>query len=105
MVLELLLGTEGESLLYLEVVFNKLRCLVQVWLSDVPDMENSQAQRFKTRPKSLVNKKGEKKKTMKEGEWLYGWELQEMQSLRSELMKSRDQCGNTWECIEGKQQI
>lgn len=29
----------------------KLRCFVQVWHSAVSDMENSQSQRFTTRPK------------------------------------------------------
>lgn len=52
MVLELLSGTEGESLqMYLEVGFNKLRCLVQIWHSVVPDMADSQSQRFRSRPK------------------------------------------------------
>lgn len=73
--------------MYLEIGFNKLRCLVQIWHSVVPDMENSQSQRFRTRPKN-EEKRGEKKKTMKEGEWIQGRGFQEMQSLSSHLMRS-----------------
>lgn len=42
---------------------------------------------------------------MKEVEWINGREFQEMQSLRSQLMRSRDQCGNTLESTEGQQQM
>lgn len=72
--------------MYLEIGFNKIRCLVQIWHSVVPDMENSQSQRFRTRPKN-EEKRG-KKKTMKEGEWIQGRRFQEMQSLSSQLMRS-----------------
>lgn len=52
-----------------------------------------------------MKKKSGGKDTMKEGEWIHGREFHEMQSLRSQLMRSRDQCGNTLESIEGKQQM